>query len=347
MTTYRKIIVDNDDYVVDRLGFADTNIHPLGYSPVDRVLDQYDLFWKTTGVPPDQVFVDPSFSYPMPVYADDGMPGWKRSELKPEGLWHPLLWLPAELAAFSDEEATIAEISADQMNWQWDAEDGSAPMTLGMLGRSVLGDEPPARHYANLLRTLRLIMAVLNAGLYDPEQGWVDVLAMIDVDSDDHARLQRWIDGEADDALDGFKLSIDNHPDWDDVTDETWPQIELTAGMHQAAAIGVNAALFATLLDEAENNLVEGNAEDVYACILAVCDQLPTACLYVDPEYVTITGSIDTYIESKIEQLDRLRDDARGMIGNVALDIRSAIVDPLLTQYGPSANLYHPDDEEN
>ncbi len=60
----------------------------------------YEQFARITGIPAEYLTVDPTSTIPFPVYPEkfDGdarrWPG-----VNPQVMWHPLMWLPAELYA--------------------------------------------------------------------------------------------------------------------------------------------------------------------------------------------------------------------------------------------------------
>jgi len=139
-------------------------------------------FARRTGIPLDAFLADPICTIPLPVYP----PQWEGSRrrwvgVKPEAMWHPLLWLPDALAA-----RNIIDL---------DAGDGDV----------TTGPEPDG------LWAARVAAELMDSGLYEPETGhWLDVLALVGLDSTDadvQVRVAQWLDGADDPLLDQIDLS--------------------------------------------------------------------------------------------------------------------------------------------
>lgn len=109
------------------------------------------------------------------------------AKVRPEMMWHPLLWLPPRLReryAYQDDAAPVYETDD-----QW---------------------------------AIRVMTEMSARGMYDVDSGeWVDVLSMVDVDVDDNEdwmRVSEWLLGIPDDEIDGIDLEKvlyhEDDPDW-------------------------------------------------------------------------------------------------------------------------------------
>lgn len=158
-------------------------------------------FREATGLDNTDVVLSPVVTTPIPFYPRD-YPGTRRrwAGVRPEAMWHPLLWLPPRLHSrvriTSDDGASVVE-----------------------------SDE---------LWSLRVALEMLASGLVDESQDtWVDVLALYDLDIDDPevaARVSAWLEGGPDDVLDAIdldgQLRVDQSPMWSlDAAYELLPQL--------------------------------------------------------------------------------------------------------------------------
>lgn len=141
--------------------------------PGDPAEDAYRQvqYRRLTGIDFDHLQISPLVAIPIPTPPSDGFgrrTHWAgaRAEL----LWHPLMWLPADLTQ-------RVEIDGQSENLD--------------------------------TFMVRVALELTDSGLYDVDSGrWVDVLALIglDVDApDDLDRVRRWMAGAADPLLDGLR----------------------------------------------------------------------------------------------------------------------------------------------
>lgn len=145
-------------------------------APVDPVemLDRIADFCRDSGVAVSDLVVSRIGAFPVPVKAAGGTPQ-DYPELNAELAWHPVFWLPPEMtlrATLTDDDGTI-----------WIETD----------------DEWATR----VLLTLEL------AKIYDPETGWIDMLAIAGIDLSvpaDAARFETWMAGGADEILDALEV---------------------------------------------------------------------------------------------------------------------------------------------
>ncbi|MFC8797331.1 hypothetical protein ACFT2C_06335 [Promicromonospora sp. NPDC057138] len=147
----------------------------LPMSALDVALRNTD-FIRATGLVPDCVLCTPHVAVALPRYHADGRLA-ARDPIAPAELWHPLFWLPAEVAG----------------RYVLEQEDGT---------QAIEPDEVWA---------VRVALQMSVSGLYDVESGtWCDVLADRGLDVTDDAvlaRIRRWQTGEHDDVLDGIELA--------------------------------------------------------------------------------------------------------------------------------------------
>lgn len=141
-----------------------------------------------TGMATSNVLSTPLVAAPLPLHARHlpaGRRGWEG--LDPGLLWHPLLWLPERLA----RPYVIVEGDDDRLESvdEW---------------------------------AIRLALELTASGMYDPATGgWVDVLALHDLDITGPGQLSRlgaWLAGARDDELDAVDLApyvtATEDPDW-------------------------------------------------------------------------------------------------------------------------------------
>lgn len=100
---------------------------------------------------------------------------------------------------------------------------------------------------------LRIIWEIIAAGLYDQENGWVDVLYLYGIDIDepsDAARVRRWIKGSADTTLDSIDIEelLVRHetPEW---------AAEMAASNVSQVTAACYAAIARSITETAEHSL--------------------------------------------------------------------------------------------
>lgn len=146
----------------------------LPMSALDVALRNTD-FIRATGLARDLVLCTPHVAVPLPLYDADGRLA-ARASIASSELWHPLFWLPVEVAG----------------RYVLEQEDGTT---------AIEPDEVWA---------VRVALQVSVSGLYDVESGtWCDVLVDRGLDVTDDAvlaRIRRWQTGERDDVLDEIEL---------------------------------------------------------------------------------------------------------------------------------------------
>lgn len=131
------------------------------------------------GIPQDEVISSRTVSVALPRWPETWPEGRRRWDgLRPEALWNPLCWLPPRLVKRADLLADSGEIIPE-------------------------GDDEWAT---------RVALELTVSGVYDEARGtWLDVLSTVGIDvedRDDLARLQAWLDGTPDPALDSIDLDV-------------------------------------------------------------------------------------------------------------------------------------------
>jgi len=262
-----------------------------------RRCQQYAL---DTGIPAERLFSDPIVSIPLPIYeeADDRV---VFGSTRPEAFWHPLAWLP----------------EAQAMPATWLDEDGEP-------------ESESDREWA-----MRLALELAASGLYDPSQGWVDILALHGLDIATPAvveRVTRWLAGAADPTLDAIDLTP-YFAATDTLYGRGWAhvRVEETFFAYRSAAWAVTAR---TLAEELRTVNVEAlrdaDARDVLVTIGAIAatylDDVPTPDSADDdyPDRLSaITSTVDLDAAGDVSA-DTIRDADTGLL---------RILDEIVTDY--------------
>lgn len=129
------------------------------------------------GLPDERLITSPAVSFPLPAYTD-GAPLRGTVEVRPDALRYPFMWLPEPLRE---------RLEIDPGN-----------------GADIVVESDDAW-------ALRVAFEMWGSGLYDVETaGWLDILALYDLDADDPAtqdRIAAWWAGADDEALDAIDIS--------------------------------------------------------------------------------------------------------------------------------------------
>ncbi|MGL5825526.1 MAG: hypothetical protein ACRCYU_12040 [Nocardioides sp.] len=151
-----------------------------------RAASRFREFREASGLPAEAVLTSTLAAVPFPIYPKDPAQRW--TGVRPEFMWHPLMWLPERLA-------------------------GRYQVRGPETGDLDLEDDDTW--------SVRLVFELLASGLYDIESGtWIDILATVGLDIDnevDQARVADWLAGEPDELLDS--ISLENYFASDD---EQW-----------------------------------------------------------------------------------------------------------------------------
>ena len=176
-----------------------------------------------TGMSPDDVLHSPLVSVPLPLAATIP-PGRRRWDgIRPEAMWHPLLWLPPRVT--SGRQIRVEETGR---TWREGPDEWAVRVALELSESAPIevGGRKWVRMYnfagANFVRPVTEHDRYL-VDLYDPHTGtWLDVLSTVGLDTDDPAdlaRVERWLEGAPDPALDAIDLERlllagGRNPDW-------------------------------------------------------------------------------------------------------------------------------------
>ncbi|MFC7879634.1 hypothetical protein [Isoptericola sp. NPDC057391] len=148
---------------------------------------------------------------PMPWTVPAGRRRWPA--LRPEAMWHPLLWLPRRLGTPRVLRDPAAGRTRGEAYDEWALRvvlelTESAPVTVEGGRWLLLHDPAHGRHVRPADPGDDALVP-----LYDAHSGtWLDVLATVGLDVDDPAdvaRVRAWLDGEPDEALD--RVDLDRH----------------------------------------------------------------------------------------------------------------------------------------
>lgn len=227
----------------------------MGEDAMDLVAGDHQ--WRQyTGMEPGMVITGTLCASPLPLYLADPPGPRQFSEVNPAALWHPLLWLPPRLA--TPYTLTVP-----------DPETGKPA-------------EEPIEAWS-----IRVALEMSISGLYDPNEGWADILAMggIDITTQEGiGRVSAWQSGNPDEVLDNIDLdrylaNVDN-PGWaDEVVENLLP---LLGPAHWAM---MASSILTHLEDALANPDFELSRKSVsLACNLAAATlpQAPALSLAVD-----------------------------------------------------------------
>lgn len=147
-------------------------------SPIEAAV-RFKLFAEATGIDEGDMVTSPLCSLPLPHYPERFEGGARRwLGVRPDAMWHPLLWLPDALAARTVIRSADGDRVEDDDAW-----------------------------------SVRVALGLTDFGFYDVDSGtWVDILSMVDVDVDiesDVERVGRWLEGAPDTDLDDLGSEIE------------------------------------------------------------------------------------------------------------------------------------------
>ncbi len=270
---------------------------------------RFNAFVNDSGLSPDDVLSDPVVRIPLPLYPEGGFgPRRRWAGTRPEMMWHPLMWLPSTLT----ERVRLPQP----------------------------GEEPwvePDEVWA-----LRVCLVMAASGLYDQEDGWVDVLDQYGLDVDtpaDAARVNSWLAGEADPVLD----DIDLGPYLDLAQDQTGdPQWAISSSL--ALIVDMEPASWATVADNLYDEIssARDGGTDLPRQALAVVAQ--RAAMLADSLLVGVPASADESADRADEAfavlLDRL-EQAEAQ-GPASWDAVEAAVGDLEARLDSIRSLYWP-----
>lgn len=184
--------------------------HLLLPTSIFDVQQNFTAFIEWSGLTPEQLVISPLSALPLPAYSaiPEGRRRWPG--VRPEAMWHPLMWLPARLTS-----PRIIQTEGTNTTWRETPDEWTVRTLLEMT------DTVPVQidnAWWVLLYDFagRRFVRPADAGdnhlvpMYDPATGtWLDVLSTVGIDVDDAiglARVEAWLEGEPDPALDSIDL---------------------------------------------------------------------------------------------------------------------------------------------
>lgn len=184
--------------------------HLLLPTSIFDVQQNFTAFIEWSGLTPEQLVISPLSALPLPAYSaiPEGRRRWPG--VRPEAMWHPLMWLPARLTI-----PRIIQTEGTNTTWLETPDEWTVRTLLEMT------DTVPVQidnAWWVLLYDFAGSNFVRPAGpgdkhlvpMYDPATGtWLDILSLVGIDVDDAiglARVEAWLDGEDDPALDSIEL---------------------------------------------------------------------------------------------------------------------------------------------
>lgn len=146
--------------------------------------------WReATGLETERIVTDGLTAVPLPLYLASPPGPRQFSEVAPEMMWHPLLWLPPRLA------------------------NRYAGLPIGENGAPEIE--------SNELWSVRVGLELSASGLYSEQEGWTDILFSVGIDLEhpaDVARVAAWQAGAPDEILDSIDLDqylhLEGNPNW-------------------------------------------------------------------------------------------------------------------------------------
>lgn len=158
----------------------------LGDSAED-VIRHFDQWRRATWMEPEDFLPNTLANVPLPIYSTPEAGRPRFSGVNPQAMWHPLFWLPERLGC-------RYELPHSNGGTQIEATD---------------------------MWSIRVALEMTASALYDPTEGWVDILALHGLSVDDPNDVQRvaaWQAGGADKLLDGINLEdhlrVEDDPHW-------------------------------------------------------------------------------------------------------------------------------------
>jgi hypothetical protein len=194
----------------------------LSLDAVEHTL-RFAEFLETTGLTPTAVVSEALVGVPLPIYET----GKRFSDVNPEALWNPLFWLPEDIALrFRIKETPDGEPRVET-DVEW---------------------------------ATRIAFELTKSGLYDPEQGWLDVFALYGIDTsnpEDIAAITNWQFFLPEERLD--RIDIRDHVTFSEDNGAFFDSQELLPFLLPAQWAHTAASILAVI--EADQNNVGGYAE--------------------------------------------------------------------------------------
>lgn len=163
MTVYRRYLTEPGESLLSPVGAFDQ-------------LERCQTWSTHTGLPLERISSGLA-SVPLIVAGTGEETGHEFASVNPLFLWHPLFWLPEQVA----------------YRQRWNNPSGGDPIVEGLD-----------------IWHARVALQLSYSGLYDPESGWLDILSVYSLDIADPAvvaRVAAWLAGGEDETLDGIDLT--------------------------------------------------------------------------------------------------------------------------------------------
>lgn len=184
--------------------------HLLLHPSVTAVENRLRSWTEFTGLRDEDTLLSPLCAVPLPAYGT--IPAGRRRwpGLRPEAMWHPLLWLPERMIA-------PRRLHDEASGREWPESTAEyvirIALELSESGPSVIDGTTYVRTFdyatGRIVRPAEVGDKEL-VDLYDPITGtWLDVLSTVGLDVDsaiDLARVEAWLNGEPDELLDAIDL---------------------------------------------------------------------------------------------------------------------------------------------
>lgn len=275
-----------------------------------EVMYRYTEWQAMTGLDGSLISAEPVCAVPLPIYAAEFEGPRRFSQVPPELLWHPLFWLPARLA--------------NRYNLP-------------------TGPDGAKEVESAAVWSTRVALELSASGLYDADEGWLDILATVGIDVDneaDVARIAEWQAGYPDEDLDSIDLDLHlklgEDPNW-----ALTSAVLMKDTLAQAQWAFLADSLFGLLLDAGdpteggtleqlrETLKVAANLAEVQLTDVPVVDGSEPAAVFweriadeaADPDYTDAASFLDGPVAEATNWLAAVRDEYWGRIA----DLNSAL----------------------
>lgn len=166
-------------------------------SPFESAM-RFEQFSRSTGVPIESLSTSLLCTVPIPAYPARFERGRRWPGVRPEAMWHPLLWLPPRLSSRYRVSVDPVVLESDDL---W---------------------------------SVRVALEMMASGLYDQASGaWVDILDLVGVDIDTDTgcdRVAYWLDGAPDSELDSLDGQVEAMLDLSE-PDQDWAAVTAAESM--------------------------------------------------------------------------------------------------------------------
>ncbi|GAA1490978.1 hypothetical protein [Brachybacterium sacelli] len=256
------------------------------------------------GLEDERILTSPAVSFPLPRYVD-GQPLRGTPGVHPDALRYPFMWLPE----------TLRE--------RYEVDTGTGTTTTE-------SDDAWA---------LRVAFEMWGSGLYDIETaGWLDVLALYDLDADDPAtqeRIRAWWAGADDEDLDAVDISGVFVPE--DAEDSDWATIAALAlvDSFDKASMALSAVDTVALCDLVESGDLTPLGTTDPARAVSSLVRIARTRFTSEPEVSALLGHLQQQCDRAGADGPRLVDEAIPQLSEIAQGLWLAY-EPVLVEVGNS-----------